>query len=160
TTEVITMGLRSRIVNVFRSKRVNDEIDEELAAHLDEALARGRDAAEARRAMGSMLRAREQSRDVRVLAWLDALHADAIFGWRQIRRNAITSAAAVLSVALAIGGCTAAFRIIDALLLRPLPVAHPEQLYALSRASNYPFGTPSTFDAWEYPLFERMRDAL
>jgi predicted permease len=154
------MSLRSRIVNVFRSTHVNDEIDEELASHLDEALARGRDADEARRALGSMLRRREQSRDVRVLAWLDAIRADAIFGWRQIRRNAVTSAAAVLSVALAIDGCTAAFRIIDALLLRPLPVAHPEQLHILSRVGNYPTGKPNSFDAWEYPLFAQMRDVV
>jgi len=154
------MGLRSRIVNVFRARRVNREIDEELASHLEEAIARGRDAGEARRALGSLLRHREHSRDVRVLAWLDALRADAVFGWRQIRRNAVTSAAAVLSLALAIGGCTAAFRIIDALLLRPLPISSPQQLYALARQSLYPFGTLQTYDGWEYPLFSRMRDAV
>jgi hypothetical protein len=43
------------------------------------------------------------------------------------------SAAAILSLALAIGACTAAFRLIDALLLRPLPVAHAERFYVLSR---------------------------
>jgi putative ABC transport system permease protein len=154
------MSLSSRILNVFRRNRINREIDEELASHLDEAVDRGRQAGEARRALGSMLRHREQSRDVRVLSWLDALQSDAVFGWRQIRRNAVTSVAAVLSLALAIGGCTAAFRIIDALLLRPLPVAHPEQLYALSRLSNYPFGTPQMYDGWEYPLFSRMRDGV
>ncbi len=44
----------------------------------------------------------------------------------------MTSAAAILSLALAIGACTSAFRLIDALLLRPLPVAHPERLYAVA----------------------------
>ena len=154
------MSLPSRILNVFRRARINREIDEELASHLDEAVERGRQVEEARRALGSVLRHRETSRDVRVATWLDALRSDAVFGWRQIRRNAVTSAAAVLSLALAIGGCTAAFRIIDALLLRPLPVEKPEQLYVLSRLSNYPFGTPQTYDGWEYPLFSRMRDEV
>ena len=44
----------------------------------------------------------------------------------------VTSAAAILSLALAIGACTSAFRLIDALLLRPLPVAAPERLYAVA----------------------------
>ena len=48
-------------------------------------------------------------------------------------KNKVTSAAAILSLALAIGACTSAFRLIDALLLRPLPVADPERLYALAR---------------------------
>ena len=60
--------------------------------------------------------------------WFDSLRADAVFGLRRLRKNKITSAAAILSLALAIGACTSAFRLIDALLLRPLPIAHPERL--------------------------------
>ena len=47
--------------NVFRGERVNREIDEELEAHLEEAVAKGRDAAEARRALGSKLRHRKEA---------------------------------------------------------------------------------------------------
>ena len=83
--------------------------------------------------LGQSVRQRQQSHDVRVVGWLDSLRADVVFGWRQLKRNKVTSAAAILSLALAIGACTAAFRLIDALLLRPLPVAHPERLYVLSR---------------------------
>ena len=39
----------------------------------------------------------------RVFAWLDSLRADAVFGWRQIRKNKIASAAAIVSLALATG---------------------------------------------------------
>ena len=60
---------------------------------------------------------------MRILPWLDSLRADAVFGWRQLKKKKVTSAAAILSLALAIGACTSAFRLIDALLLRPLPVA-------------------------------------
>src|SRR5271157_3233541 len=136
------MSLWSRIANVLRGDRLSREIDEEIQSHVEEAIAQGRDPAEARRAFGSALRLREESRDVRVVAWLESLRADAIFGWRQLKKNKVTSVAAILSLALGIGACTGAFRLIDALLLRPLPVAAPEQLYALARLSIGPDSKP------------------
>jgi putative ABC transport system permease protein len=154
------MSLWSRIGNVLRGDRLNREIDEELEAHLEEAIARGRDPGEARRAFGSALRHREESRDVRLVAWLESLRADAVLGWRQLKKTKITSAAAILSLALAIGACTSAFRLIDALLLRPLPVANPERLYDLSRQGIAPGGKPQTFDGWAYPDFQLMRAAV
>jgi len=154
------MGLWRRMANVFRREALNRELDEEIEAHLAEAMARGRDAQEARRALGSPLRHREASRDSRVLGWLDALRADAIFGWRQLSKTKVTTAAAILSLALAIGACTSAFRLIDALLLRPLPVANPERLYHVSRQGIGPEGSPETFDGWAYPDFQLMRAAV
>ncbi|MGB7280788.1 MAG: ABC transporter permease, partial [Candidatus Acidiferrum sp.] len=154
------MSLWSRIANVFRGGRLNREIDEELQSHIDEAVAEGRDPAEARRAFGSLLRHREASRDVRLVTWLESLHADAVFGWRQLSKTRVTSIAAILSLALAIGACTSAFRLIDALLLRPLPVAHPEQLYDLAQQGIGPEGKPQTFDGWAYPNFQLMRAAV
>src|SRR5580658_2822503 len=127
------MSLGSRLVNMFRGGRLNREIDEELEAHIAEAIAEGRDPVEARRAFGSALRHRERSRDVRLVTWLESLRSDAVFGLRQLKKTKVTSLAAILSLALAIGACTSAFRLIDALLLRPLPVRNPELLYDLSR---------------------------
>src|ERR1700730_16117622 len=126
------MSFLSRITNVLRGNHLNREIDEELQSHLAEAAEQGRDPAETRRAFGSALRHREESRDIRLIAWLDSLRADAVFGWRQLIKKKVTSAAAVLSLALAIGACTSAFRLIDALLLRPLPVSHPDRLYSVA----------------------------
>jgi predicted permease len=154
------MSLWSRIANVLRGERLNREIDEELESHIEEAIAQGRDPGEARRALGSTLRHREGSRDVRLVAWLESLRSDAIFGWRQLNKTKVTSLAAILSLALAIGACTSAFRLIDALLLRPLPVSNPERLYDLSRQGIGPEGTPQTFDGWAYPDFQLMRAAV
>src|SRR5579862_1016631 len=154
------MSVWSRIANVFRGDRLSREIQEELEAHVEEAIEQGRDPDEARRAFGPSLRMREQSRDLRLLGWLDSVRADAIFGWRQIWKKKVTSAAAVLSLALAIGACTAAFRLIDALLLRPLPVADPEQLYVLSRHGLGFDGKPASYDGWAYPAFRQMREAI
>jgi predicted permease len=154
------MSWWSRIANAFRGDRLSREIDEELQAHIAEAIEQGRDPAEARRAFGGALRTREECRDFRVLAWLDSLRADTVFAWRQFLKHKVISAAAVLSLALAIGACTSAFRLIDALLLRPLPVAAPEQLYSLLRHASLVDDKPFTFAEWPYPSFRLMRDAV
>src|SRR5713101_4087541 len=154
------MSLWSRITNVIRGDSLSRDIDEEMQSHIAEAIEQGRDPAEARRAFGSPLRQREESRDIRLIPWLDSLRADAVFGWRQLKKKKVTSASAILSLALAIGACTSAFRLIDALLLRPLPVAEPERLYALSRQGIGFDGKFQTFDGWAYPAFQRMRDAV
>jgi putative ABC transport system permease protein len=154
------MSLWSRIANVFRSDRLSREIDEELASHIAEAIEHGRDPVEARRAFGSSLRQREESRDVHLLSWFDSLRADAIFGWRQLMKRKVTSAAAVLSLALAIGACTAAFCLIDALLLRPLPIAHAERLYSVAFQGVGMDGKVFTYDSCSYPMFSRMRAAV
>jgi predicted permease len=154
------MSLFSRILNVFRSGKLNRDLDEELASHLEEAVASGRDPNEARRALGSPLRHREASRDAKLLVWLDSLRCDAVFGWRQLGKHKITSAAAILSLALAMGSCTAAFRLIDALLFRPLPISHPERLYAVVRYGLGPSGDFRISDATEYPCFRQMRAAV
>ena len=154
------MSFWSRIANVLRSDRLSREIDEELQSHIQEAIEQGRDPAEARKAFGSALRQRDESRDIRVLQWLDSLRADAVFGWRQVEKNKLTSAAAILSLALAIGACTSAFRLIDALLLRHLPVADPDRLYALFCRGMDPGGNFRTTDSNEYPQFLLMRAAV
>jgi hypothetical protein len=148
------------MANVFRGDGVSREIDEELESHVAEAIEQGRDPIEARRAFGSALRNREASRDVRLVAWLESLRDDAVFGWRQLMKKKVTSAAAILSLALAIGACTSAFRLIDALLLRPLPVAEPERLYALCREGVDLDGQVRRGYDWAYPSFRLMRAAV
>ena len=153
------MSLWSRITYAFRGDRLNHEIDEEFAAHIEEAIAAGNDPAEVRRSFGSQLRLREQSRDARIVPWLDCLRADLVFGWRQLLKRKVTTAAAVLSLALAIGACTSAFRLIDALFLRPLPVAHADRLNVLTIRVPDGTGVLRTFDEFSYPEFARMRTA-
>ncbi len=92
------MSLWSRISNALRGERLNREIEEELRSHIEEAIASGRDPEEARRAFGSALRAREASHSIRAAGWLESLLADVSFGWRQLCRNKVASAAAVLSL--------------------------------------------------------------
>lgn len=151
------MSYWSRIANVFRGNRINREIDEEMEAHIAEAIEHGRDPAEVRRAFGSMLRRREESREIRLAAWLDSLRADVVFGWRQLRKNKAASAAAILSLALAMGACISSFRLIDAMLLRPLPVADPTRLYILTYPYTDATGKTETGDSFDYPQFRILR---
>src|SRR4051812_41420182 len=101
------MSWLSRITNVFRSGRMDRDLDEELAAHLEEAAEHGRSADEVRRAFGNSLHHRERSRELKLLPWLDAALADVVFGWRQLRKRPAASLAAILSLGLAIGATTA-----------------------------------------------------
>src|SRR5260370_2687101 len=154
------MSIWSRVANVFRGGRTGREIDEEFAAHIQEAIDAGRDPEEARRAFGSLLRQRESSLDIRVLGWLDSVRADVVFGWRLLWNAKATAAVSILSLGLAIGSCMSAFRIIDALLLRPLPIRQPERLYAIFRKGIGPDGKPRTTPSSEYPLYRQGRAAV
>ena len=154
------MSLWSRISNAVRGERLNREIDEELQSHIEEAIASGRDPQEVQRAFGSALCVREASYRIRVTGWLESLLSDVSFGWRQLCRNKVTSAAAALSLALGMGSCIAAFRLIDALLWRPLPISGSSRLYALSRKLVGPEGKPIEDSYWATPDFNLMRDAV
>jgi predicted permease len=154
------MSLWSRISNALFGERLNREIEEELQSHTEEAIAAGRDPKEAYRAFGSALRAREASHSIRAAEWLVSLLADLRFGWRQLSRNKITSLAAVLSLALGIGSCVAAFRLIDALLWQPLPISGSSRLYVLSSKLTGPEGKPIEDGHWATPEFKLMRDAV
>jgi len=154
------MSVWTRLRNTLHNERLHREIDEELESHIAEAISAGRNPDEARRAFGSPLRHREASRDARLITRLDALRADAIFGLRQLRKNKITSAAAILSLALAMGLALAGFRLIDAFLWRPLPIANADRLYAVVRQGLGPSGDFRISDSNEYPLFVRERAAV
>ena len=154
------MSLGSRIFHALLGERLNREIDEELESHIEEAIAAGRDPKEARRAFGCALHTREASHSIRAVGWLESLIADISFGWRQLCRNKVTSVAAVLSLALGIGSCVAAFRLIDALLWRPLPISDPGNLYVLSHKMTGFDGKPIEDGHWATPDFKLMRDAV
>ena len=157
----------TRIKNLFRKSTIDRDLDAELHSHLqlhiDDNLKKGMSPDQARKdallKLGGLEQTKESMRDVHLLPWLDTLRADAVFGFRQLAKNKVTSFAAILSLALAIGACTSAFRLIDALFLRPLPVANANNLYYLSRVAMNQQGQPQDFDGWAYPDFALMRDA-
>lgn len=151
------MSLFSRLTDVLRRRAVDRDIDEELQSHFDEAAAEGRDPNEVRRAFGSRLRIHEAARDAVVSRWLDYLFADVSFGFRQFLRHRGVSAAAILSLGLAMGACIAAFRLIDAALLRPLPVSDPSSLYMLGSQER---GLQDIQYSFDYPGFREIREGM
>src|SRR5580692_10655173 len=130
------MSWLSRLTNVFQSSRLDRDLEAELEFHIeartDELIAKGlppeEAAREARRHFGNRLLLRESSREVKLISWLESVFQDVRFGLRMLLKNRALTAAAVLSLSLAIGACTAAYSLIDALLLRPLPVRDPGKL--------------------------------
>ncbi|HVW83950.1 MAG TPA: ABC transporter permease [Bryobacteraceae bacterium] len=160
--------LLARFRSLFTRRRDERRLSEEFEHHIDMAaedlIRSGVSPAEARRqailTFGGVEANKEFYRDQRMLPWLESLASDIGFGCRQLKKHRTTSAAAILSLALATGACISAFRLIDALLWRPLPVANPQQLYALSRVGIGFDGKPGSYDGWAYPSFQRMRAAV
>ena len=160
------MSLWSRLANALRSDRLDDDLEAEQRFHIearaDELEANGlsRPAAlqQASRQFGNRLLLRESSRDAKLLTSLESLWRDLRLGFRLLRKDAVVSSAAVVSLALAIGACTAAFSLIDALILRELPVRDPHGLVYLNRSG--PKTNELRFSTvFSYPFFDRIRQA-
>lgn len=120
------------------------EVADELAFHLDalteqyeaDGFSRADARAKATRDFGNAARVAEDTSGVWTLPWLEGLVRDAAVGGRHLRKHPLVSAFAVLSLALGIGANTAVFSIVDALLLKTLPVHEPERLAALSQGDQ------------------------
>jgi putative ABC transport system permease protein len=130
----------SKMTALVSSRRLDDDFDEELASHLalaeDEARHRGLDAEAARREalirLGGLTRAKELHRDTRGAPMLDTLRQDLAYASRTLRKTPVFTLVIVASLALGIGANTAVFTLINAVLLRTLPVHEPEQLVRLA----------------------------
>jgi len=136
------------VPSFFRRRQIYNELNEELRLHIEERVEQlkreGMSPAEAERrarvAFGNPSLIEERSREVWQWPTLESIQADVRFAFRQLRRSPGFTAAAVLTLALAIGANAVVFSVLNAFLLRPLPVARPESLYQLQHsyeASSY-----------------------
>jgi putative ABC transport system permease protein len=159
-----------RLMEVVRRKHLDLELDTELAHHV-EALAaehesHGLTPEQARRAalrdMGGIVQVREAHRDQRGFPVLESVGHDLRYAMRTFRKSPGFTTVAVLTLALGIGANTAIFSLLDVVLLRSLPIDHPEQLLqivkmegATSRGENYSYPQVRAF-ADQTEVFTRL----
>jgi hypothetical protein len=127
--------LRKRDADLERELRADLELEEE--ERREEGLSPDEARREARRAFGNTTLIKEQTHEVWGWAALEHFAQDIRYGVRQLRRAPAFTITAVLILALGIGAVTAVFSLIDAALLRMLPVEKPEQLVEF-KATNTP----------------------
>jgi predicted permease len=135
-----------RVIALVRSKAVDRELDDEIAAHLaeaeDEYVQRGMLRPDARlaalRDFGGVIRTKERHHDVRSFAWFEETWRDVQYGVRLLWRNPGFTAVVVCSLALGIGANSALFSIVDAMMLRMLPVSNAEEIVRFRTPLSYP----------------------
>ena len=151
---------------MFRRKRSAEDFAEEIKAHLEletdelkrEGLSEDEARWKARREFGNVRAAQERFYLKGRWVGLDKLLRDVRFGLRSLRQSPGFAATAILTLALGIGANTAVFSVMNAVLLRSLPVNDPDRLVYL-RTSNPPRGT-GTIDSNEtfsYPVYDALR---
>ncbi|HKG92533.1 MAG TPA: ABC transporter permease, partial [Gemmatimonadaceae bacterium] len=155
------MAWYRRLLNLARPERLSRDLDREMDFHIaeraDELLAAGgmseaEAAREARRRFGNRTYQKERTRDADVLGWLESLGADLRYAARALRASPAFTLVAVLSLGLGIGANTAIYSLIDAVILRPLPVSRPEELVEVTMAGS------RGGDELPNPVWEQIRD--
>lgn len=133
-------ALLLRLLSLFRRRSLDARMDEEIAAHLamqaDENVRRGMDESAAQyaalRAFGGVAQVREEHREARGFAWLDALRQDLGFARRTLAKSPGFVFAAVVILGLAIGANTALFTFFNGYVLRPIAISHADRNFEMN----------------------------
>ena len=119
------LELLRRIKFLFHRAQYERELAEELRHHLAMLEENGKPA---QRQFGNVTLLQEESRSMWTFAFLEQLAQDLRYAFRAMKANPLFTATAVLSLALGIGANTTIYSFMDAIMMRALPVANPEQL--------------------------------
>jgi predicted permease len=146
-----------RVHSLLRRARAEAELEREIDLHIEqltrEYMAGGMSAPEARvlarREFGPVDLTKELCRDMRRVNLLDDLARDLVYAFRLLAKSPGFTLTAILSLALGIGANTIVFSVLNALVLKPLPVAAPERIYFVNNS-----GHPSN----SFPNYRDIRD--
>jgi predicted permease len=155
--------LVSRLVAFLMRRRRDAEFGEEIQTHLDSLtvhhLSRGLSPSEARAAarrdFGGIEQVKEIYREQRGLPFLDAIRQDVRYASRTLCKTPGFTCVAVMTLTLGIGANTAIFSLLDAVLLKSLPLAQPEELFLVRKSGPEP--GPQRFS---HPAFERFQEIV
>lgn len=153
-----------RLRNFLRPERADREMTREVESHLqlleDDFRRKGMDAADARlaakRTYGGVEQAKELHRQERSWFWLEQFRQDVRESKRSLLRNPAFSLTVIATLALGIGANAAIFTLIDAVMLKALPVPHPRDLVQVSLANPDIWGMDEPYVS--NPVWEQIRD--
>ena len=151
-----------RLRSLLRHDATAKELDNELLFHFDQqvdkyirsGLTREEAIRRFRLEFGGLDQVKQQCREARGVTFLETLIQDVRFGLRMFRRDTGFTAIVVLTLALGIGANTAIFSLINAVLLKMLPVKDPGQLVQLTTMNSL-----GANDSFSYPAFKELRDS-
>jgi predicted permease len=163
----VLSDIRYRLRALFSRASVEQELDDEFRFHIErevekyerQGMSHDEAVRRARLEFGGVEQMKEESRDMRGTAWLESIARDVRYAIRSLTSRPAFAFTVIATLALGIGANTAIFTLVDALLLRPLPVSHPEQLVIASdpaQVNNNNVGLPLT-DYVSVPLYQDVR---
>src|SRR5579871_655145 len=144
--------VRRFFLKAIRRRTLEQELEAELAFHREMAAAGGNPIP-----LGSAVRIKEASGDPWRFLFLESVWGDVVDSVRGLRRSPMLVLLAVLAVTLAIGSATAVYSIVNAVLLKPLPVYDPDRLVVLLNTGFGPKGEPVTSAAASPAKFAHWR---
>src|SRR5262245_17961881 len=145
--------LRTRLSALLRKSETERELDDELRYHIEQQTEQnirlGMNPEEARfsalKAFGGVEQAKELSRDARGVRWIEELWQDLRYGARMLRKDPVFTFIAGATLALGIGGNTAIFSVLNAVLMRPLPGYQTDRLVIIREKTPYQ-------ENWDVPV--------
>jgi len=132
-----------KLRTLWKRRQLERDLEDELAFHL--AMREERKSEGARRAFGNVQLVKQDLRDQWTFRAIETFWRDLRYAARMLQRSPGFTLVAVLSLAIGIGGNTAIFSVVDAILLKSLPVRDPEQLRVVQWAGEGPFSSQSGY---------------
>ena len=158
--------LLSRSAALFRRRKLDADLDEEMRAHIDLAIeenrGRGMNESQARtaalRAFGGITQIRETYRVQRGLPWLEQAARDIRYAVRQLRKSPGFALTAILTLALGIGAATSVFSVVNAVLLKPFAFRDPYRLVVMREVVEDEVRSERTASPDNYRHFLRLKN--